>query len=288
MTQMNRDSPVHHDKCMAHQNNRSAKYAAGTGDFKACANYELKAVLWKAHTLIHRVHRSPYRIKVLCDTQKASKRSSIVLPVPSVVTRWDSSNLEVASLNRIMGDFNAALNLLLDGHDKNLLVDVDGHEVDRTVYTFTAEDKSILRQFECGSEPCLLLSKFYQLNEPTCHETLFVTLARLAQMKETSFTMFGDISHTDLPDLTKRTKTVVVVAENHVEKRSESGRDEHDMEECIELFRRLYHEDMAKRCGIVDGDGQPVEKLPVTMAMACIFESNVRRYVKDGAVLYCF
>jgi hypothetical protein len=270
MTEMNRDAPIDHEKCMAHQNNRSAKYASGTGDFKTCSNYDLKTVLIKAHNIIHRVHRSPHRIKVVRDVQKAAKRKAVVLPVPSVVTRWDSSNLEVASLNRIMGDFNAALNLLIDDYDSHLLLHPDGVEVDQGLFTFTAKDKSILRQFECGSQPCLLLSKFYQLNEPTCHETLFVTVARLAQMRETSFTMFGDISHTELPDLMQRTKTVLVVSSNHPEASTDNGRDEQFMEDCIELFRSLYWADMNKRCGLLDEYADPVEKLPVIMGMACI------------------
>lgn len=41
MTSMNRDCAVYHDKCMAHQNNRSSRMASGTGDFKHCSNDEL-------------------------------------------------------------------------------------------------------------------------------------------------------------------------------------------------------------------------------------------------------
>jgi hypothetical protein len=268
LAEMNTDSPIQHDKCMAHQNNRSAKYASGTGDFKHCSNPELRAVLMKTHNLIARVHRSSYRVKVVCDV-KAQKRTQVVLPVPSVVTRWDSSNLEVASLNRIMGDFNNALNLLIDGHDKKDLTNKEGDVADKSDYTFTGQEKTILRQFECGSQPCLMLSKFFQLNDATIHETLFVTVARVAQMRETSFTMFGDISHTDLPDLRKRSKTVVVVSSSHTAP-NPSGREEQPMEECIELFRELYGDDMMKRCGITNDNGNPVPKLPVMIGMACL------------------
>ena len=118
----------------------------------------------KAHNIIARVHRSPYQIKVVRDVQKARKRLKDVLPVPSVLTQWDSSNAEVSSLNRIMWDFNTALGLLLNDFDKGLLVSLDDDEeepVDRSDFCFTAEDKSILCQFECGSKSCLKLSKFY-------------------------------------------------------------------------------------------------------------------------------
>jgi hypothetical protein len=34
LTEMNRDAKIHHQKCLAHQANRSAKFASGTGNFK--------------------------------------------------------------------------------------------------------------------------------------------------------------------------------------------------------------------------------------------------------------
>jgi hypothetical protein len=268
LTATNNECPVYHDKCMAHQANRSAKYASGTGDFKTTANPFLRRVLMKAHTIIAIVHRSTNRLKVVRDVQKAAKRTAIVIPTPSVVTRWDSSNREVSSLNRIMGDFNAALTLLWDGPEKNP-TNNNGDELDRDHCIFTAEDKMILRQFECGSEPCLLLSKFFQLNESTCHETLFVTAARIAQLQEPTFSMYGDISHTELPDLTKRTKTVTVYTADHV--LSGDGRTEQPMDECIELFRSLYANDMAFRCGLAEDDmGTPVAKYPTIIAMAAL------------------
>jgi hypothetical protein len=262
LTEMNRDSPIYHDKCMAHQNNRSAKMASGTGDFKHCSNDELRLALTKAHTIITRVHRSTNQSKVVLDVQKAANRNHIGLPLQSVVTRWDSSNLEVASLNRMMGDFNAALTLMVQRDN--------GTDEDREALTFSSTDRNILRQFECGSQPCLLLSKFYQLNEATSHETLFVTTARLAQMKESSFLMFGDISHSDLSDLKTRTKTVLVYSSTHPMVNAGSGREEKPMEDCIELFRELYVKDMGIRCGIIKDNGSPVTKLPNIIAMACL------------------
>ena len=226
----------------------------------------------KAHTIIARVHRSEYRLKVLRDVQKAKLRIKPHIPTPGVVTRWDSSNREVSSLNRTMGDFNDALNLLIDDHDSSLLTNKDGEEVERSEFTFTIRDKTILRQFECGSEPCLLLSKFFQLNEPTSHETLFVITARLAQMREPSFLMFGDISHNDdALDLSRRTKTVYVVTANpNAGANVETGRDEQLMEECIESFRDLYVEDMASRCGLFDENGDPQCVLPMVIGVGAL------------------
>jgi hypothetical protein len=198
--------------------------------------------------------------------QKDAKRTRVVLPIPSVVTRWDSSSREVSSLNRIMGDFNSALNILMDDSDNHLLSEAD---VERSDFVFTQQDRLILRQFECGSEPCLKLSKFFQLNASTVHETLFVVRARVAQMCEKSFVMFADISHTPLPDLTKRTKSVFVVSADDNTPRPE-GREEQEMEECIETYRRLFSEDMEKRCGLVDQQGDPVYELPATISMAAL------------------
>ena len=109
----------------------------------------------------------------------------------------------------------------------------------------TLADKLILRQFECGSEPCVLLSKFYQLNAATSHETLFITAAYLALMRETSFVMYDDISHSDLADLSARKKTVYVLSSSHVVAENEIGRNTQRIDACIEKFRKLYASDMS-------------------------------------------
>jgi hypothetical protein len=281
LTEMNSDSSILYNTCLAHQNNRSAKYASGTGEFRTCSNTTLRDVLNKAHLIIARVHRTWQRLHVVRDVQKKANRKSIVIPVPSVVTRWDSSNLEVTSLNRIMGDFNKALNLLLDTTDSHLLEEKDGIARPRSDFVFTPNERSILRQFECGSQPCLLNSKFFQLNAPTAHETLFVITARLEQMKQTSFMMYGDISHTELPDLLKRTKTIRVVASTHLEEESD-GHEELSMDICIEYFRSLYAADMSRRCGLTDERGNPVVKLPIILSMAALLNPMY------GGTFYCF
>jgi hypothetical protein len=206
--------------------------------------------------------------------QQKARRSAIVLPSPGVVTRWDSSNREVATLNRIMGDYSKGLHILITGHDKEKLTPKDGVTLPLTDFTFTPNDKLILRQFECGSEPAVKLSKFYQLNKATSHETLFVTTAYLAMMRETSFLMYDDISHTELPDLRKRTKTVYVLSSEHVvseDTETETiGRNEQPMDPCIELFRRLYADDMEQRCGLTSKPGLKVTKLPSEIAMSVL------------------
>jgi hypothetical protein len=261
---------MNHHKCLAHQTNRSAKYASGTGDFATCANPRLAQVLDKAHKIVARVHRSPARLDLIKKVQTDAKRKELFIPSPGVTTRWDSSNREVASINRIMGDFNKALHLIINGIDNKKLTPTDGRPLTVSDFTFTPSDKMILRQFECGSEPCVKLSKFYQLNIATSHETLFVTTAYIAMMRERSFIMYDDISHSELLDLGTRKKTVHVVSSQHASSEEDSGRPEQPMDPCIELFRELYADDMEERCGLTEGPGAPAIKLPTEPAIALL------------------
>jgi hypothetical protein len=90
-------------------------------------------------------------------------------------------------------------------------------------------------------------------------------------MRTTSFEMFGDISHTPLANLTKRAKTVVVIASNHPGGcNMEGGVDEQPMEPCIELFRESFAHDMAFWSGIVEKDGNPVGTLPYVLGISCL------------------
>jgi hypothetical protein len=65
LTELNRETPIDHVKCLAHQTNRSAKFASGTGDFCDNSNPRLSKLLLKCHTIIARVQRSSARIKVV-------------------------------------------------------------------------------------------------------------------------------------------------------------------------------------------------------------------------------
>jgi hypothetical protein len=115
------ESQILHNTCLAHQNNRSTKFASGTGDFKICSNPVLRDILNKVHPIIAWVHQTSHQIKVVWDVQRMAHQTSIVMPVPSVGTRLDLSSLEVTLLNSIMGDFNKALNTVLDTPDIHLL-----------------------------------------------------------------------------------------------------------------------------------------------------------------------
>jgi hypothetical protein len=59
---LKKDSNIWHYVCMAHQVNRSAKYASGTGDFCINKNEELLAVLKKMHEINGRIYCSKTRL----------------------------------------------------------------------------------------------------------------------------------------------------------------------------------------------------------------------------------
>jgi hypothetical protein len=69
MTDAVKASSICHCTCFAHQVNRSAKYASGTGDFKTPANTELAKVMKKLHKINGHVYRNKTRSKVLFAVQ---------------------------------------------------------------------------------------------------------------------------------------------------------------------------------------------------------------------------
>jgi len=145
-----------------------------------------------------------------------------------------------------MGDINRALGIMLSegGCDVKLLMDKDGDPVDKMELMFTPTDQLILQQYECGAEPCLLLSKFLQMSGASSHHVLFECRVRIQQMHEPKFLMFADISHTNLEDLGKRAKTEMVLS-NQVTDREESGQIE-AMHPCIARFRHLFADNFEK------------------------------------------
>jgi hypothetical protein len=73
-SELKQDREMRHYVCMAHQVNRSAKYASGTGNFSVNKNEELSAVLRKMHDINGRIFRSETCLKVLFQVQKEKKR----------------------------------------------------------------------------------------------------------------------------------------------------------------------------------------------------------------------
>lgn len=69
-----RESSISHYTCLAHQVNRAAKFATGTGDFKSNENLELSEVIRKMHEINGRIYRNEKRLKVLFQVQKERNR----------------------------------------------------------------------------------------------------------------------------------------------------------------------------------------------------------------------
>lgn len=300
MTQLNRSTTMEHEKCHAHQNERSGRYASGTGDYVDNANEELSVVLRKCHKIMARLHRSEARLKILTTVQERNQRTKIRRPNPGVVTRWNSEHTEVAGLNVFMGDINKALEIMLapGAIDEGLLKDSDGAAVDAKEHVFTPSDKMVLRQYECAAEPCILLSKFFQLNEPVSHEILFNMRARLQDIRSPSFKMFCDLSHSDVRELGKRLKTETVVASYIRECPDHIGGATIPMSPCIEKFRDLYADDLEFRLGLTTEANRDAhaEELPKDVAVACLlnplyggklFLSSLC-IVVHGSLTFCF
>ena len=107
-----------------------------------------------------------------------------------------------------------ALSEMLDpvtGIDCALLKDCNGMEVDRNTLMFVPNELNILRQYECAAEPVMHLSSFFQHTAPTVHHILITLRARIQEMREETFMMYGDISYNEqLPVLTDRKKPEII------------------------------------------------------------------------------
>jgi hypothetical protein len=308
---------IFHYICMAHQVNRSARYASGTGDFRMNKNIELSTVLKKMHEINGRIYRNETRLKVLFDVQKGQNRyvglqcfsciciasamslthssilffcssTSIVIsnvirrPYRGVATRWNSDYEEVKATNIFMGDLQLALLAMLGekGCDANLLTDGNGDEVDKDSLMFTKNDEMILRQYECGSEPVVMLSKFFQMDVPTSHLVLVNLRARIAQLRQPKFTMYADLSHSPLESLTGRIKTETVISDEITDHNEHHGRVE-VMQTCVKRFRKVFADDLEIRSGLVTRDEDdptiiiPVKELPSDLAISCLIHPLV-------------
>jgi hypothetical protein len=187
----------------------------------------------------------------------------------------------VKATNIFMGDLQRSLVVMLGdkGCDAGLLKDANGFPIDKQEFMFSPTDKMILRQYECGSEPVVLLSKFFQLNVSTSHLVLVHLRARIAQLREPKFAMFADISHLNQESLTARTKTEMVLSDD-VTDREEHGRVE-SMQPCVNRFRLLCAEDLELRCGLVrrlETDRtfmEDVPEIPSDIAVACLLNPLV-------------
>lgn len=273
---------IRHYTCLAHQVNRSAKYSSGTGDFKHNANERLSRVLNKMHEINGRVYRSEKRLKVLFAVQKEKGRKVIRRPFKGVSTRWNSDHEEVKATNIFMGDYQRSLAIMLGegGCDAGLLKDSNGDSVEKISLMFSPRDQMIMRQYECGSEPALLLSKFFQMNVPTSHLVLVHLRARIESMREDKFLMYTDISHSTQEVLSNRVKTEVVLSNDVVDRDDVAGGRVETMQQCVAEFRENFAYDMELRSGLTkvindEGETDCVEELAPDIAIACLLHPMV-------------
>jgi hypothetical protein len=115
---------------------------------------------------------------------------------------------------------------------------------------FLTSDQAILRQYECGAKPVMLLSKFFQMDAPSAHPLLVHLQACIAQLREPKFSMFPDLSQSKLEVLTGCNKTETVLSDDATE-RDGHGRDER-MHRCIATFQSVFADDLEKHAGLVD------------------------------------
>jgi hypothetical protein len=179
-----------------------------------------------------------------------------------------------------MGDLQTALVLMLGekGCDEHLLQGADGNPVDKMSLMFLTSDLAILRQYNCGAKPVVLLSKFLQMDALSAHLVLVHLRARIAQLREPKFSMFADLSHSKLEVLTGCNKTETVLSDDATE-RDGHGRVE-PMHRCIATFQSVFADDLEKRAGLVDVNWEnhirtPKAELPTDMAISCLLHPLV-------------
>lgn len=218
-------------------------------------------------------------------------RKVIRKPHRGVVTRWNSEYLEVRHSNICMGDLQMALSEMLDpetGIDRKLLKDVHGEPVDRNDLMFVPNELNMLRQYECAAEPVMKLSEFFQHSAPMVHQVLVVLRARIQEMREPTFLMYGDISYNEnLSVLTDRKKTEIIGSDAEKE---QHGATVQPMIEEIYDFRRQFADDLESRCGLTferDGVTYDPDDLPTDIALGCLLNPLVggkSRLVNNGVM----
>jgi hypothetical protein len=201
-------------------------------------------------------------------------RQVIRRPYCGVATRWNSDHKEVRATNIFMGDLQRSLAIMLgeNGCDVHLLQDADGDPVDRMTMRFSPMEQTILWQYECGSEPVVLLSKFFQLDVPTSHLVLVHLQARIEQLREPKFAMYTDILHSPLEVLTGRNRTETVLPDEVTD------HDDHErgeaMHRCVAKFQSVFAADLEVHCGLVTKDDDQVlilvKDLPQDVGISCL------------------
>ncbi len=163
-TRSYRGNDVEVEVCIAHQNERSGGYASGTIKFEELVNVDLGTFLAKSHKLQTFLSRSTERMSVYKDVAEDNGRCPILLPNPGNETRWHSSIDEAIRANAIMGDVCESFRQLFSegGLDHEMLDAAERESGDIERFTYTEDEKMILRQYAAASLSAKILTKFLQ------------------------------------------------------------------------------------------------------------------------------
>ena len=162
---------------------------------------------------------------------------------------------ECTRANKIMGDVSDTLDILLavGGDDYEMLTESEKNSHDITRLSYTAEDKTVLRQYEGVAEHARTLCKFLQDNRNAWPYVTFEIQVAIQNTNAATITIFADVSHMNrTKDLGKREKTVLVkkagvtVSDSVAQNFTKVER----MDPRVEKYCEVYAEDLAHRAGL--------------------------------------
>lgn len=165
MQRSGRATAVDFNICFAHQTERSGGKASGMVKYKdGSHNESLGIMLAKNHEIQVRLTRGTKRLEIFRSVQERKGRTPPLGPDPANETRWGGTIDEVSRANMIMGDTMDTLDILLapDGDDYSMLSPKEKETNDLSRFTYTDQDKKVLRQFEGASRPAKAFCKFLQ------------------------------------------------------------------------------------------------------------------------------
>lgn len=176
--------------------------------------------------------------------------------------------------NIIMGDVSKAVSrMLASGRvDKDLLMDKDGKVISKDNLSYTSAGKAVLRQYKGVMAPSYKKSMFAQDKGITIHHHLFEIRYTVQQMEADHFSIPADISHkVHTQNLMKhKRKDLVKAAECSAVGKESEHKQVIEIKSCIANARQLYQKDISMRMGLLDADGDDVEKLPDVIAIPAL------------------
>ena len=154
-----------------------------------------------------------------------------------------------------MGDVSDTLEILLavGGDDYRMLTEEEQKDNDVSQFSYTEEDKTVVRHYKGAADPARRLCKFLQDKRNAFGYSTFELQLCLQQTNASTTVIFADISHMSrTKDLRKREKTVLLkklgvtvsanIAKNYTKVET--------MAPCVQKYCEVYTEDLARRTGL--------------------------------------